>query len=121
MSIFREERATDAEIRAAAARLVQSARAARPTAGVLGLLRIKCDQIRSFCWERETDPSYCVYDTATESAPAHADTFQRIANVSTDVRDARRNALFARIKAQLVTVDDFRDGLLKDLAAGNVA
>jgi hypothetical protein len=123
MSVFREESASNDEIRAAAMTLVQNARKAKaPTAaGILGLLKINCGEIRTFCWERETDPCYCVYDTATKDAPAHADAFQRVANVSDQVRDARRNALFDRVKADLVTVDEFRGGLLKDLAPGSGA
>jgi hypothetical protein len=123
MSVFREERATDDEIRATATTLVQNARKAMPAkpVGVLGLLRMKCAEIRTFCWEPETDPCYCVYDTAKEEAPAHADAFQRIANVPEEVRLARRIALFDRVKAHLITVDEFRDGLLKDLAPGREA
>jgi hypothetical protein len=81
MSVFREERANNDEIRATAMTLVQNARAAMAAkpAGVLGLLRINCEAIRTFCWEAETDPCYCVCDTARADAPAHADAFQRVA------------------------------------------
>lgn len=128
MSIFREERATNDEIRTAAERLVANARAfarqrrkSEKNIGVGGLLRMKCADIRTFCWEHETDPCYCVYDNASRNNPAHAAAFQRIANVALAVRDARRNALFERVKAALITVDEFRDGLLKDLAPDSEA
>jgi hypothetical protein len=128
MSVFREEQAADAEIRAAAERIVANARTfARNrrrnenNIGVGGLLRIKCCDIRAFCGQGETDPCYCVYDNASRNSPAHAAAFQRIANVSAEIRDARRNALFERIKDDLRTVDQFRGGLLKDLAPGNRA
>jgi hypothetical protein len=124
MSVFREERATNDEIRATAERLVHNARTAalkqgknkEKEIGVFGVLRVSCGEIRSFRLAGEPEPSYCVYDTATEAALAHADAFQRIANVSPEVILARRTALFDQIKGSFVSVDEFRGGLLKSLA-----
>lgn len=116
MSVFREGLATNEERLSAAAILVQNSRKANPTSGVFGLLRMKCEMLRTFCWKDDTIPSYCVYDTATKDAPAHADTFQQVANVPAGVRDARRAALFDQVKAGFVSVSEFRGGLLKDLA-----
>jgi hypothetical protein len=124
MSVFREERATDDQIWAAAERIVRNARAValkqgknkEKNVGVRGVLRMKCKDIRTFCWEDEADPCYCVYDNASRNAPAHAAAFQRIANVSAGLRDARRNALFERLKGAFLPVDQFRGGLLKSLA-----
>ena len=124
MSVFRENLATDKEILDAAKTLVARARASaarggrgdEKKVGVLGVLRMTCEQIRTFRWETEPDPCFCVYDTATRLAPAHADAFQRIANVSPEVQDARKNALFAHIKSGFLPVEKFRNGLLAGLA-----
>ena len=129
MSVFRDGLASDDEILTAAKQLVHNARAAAlrqgknkdKNVGVFGVLRMSCGEIRSFRLAGEPDPSYCVYDTATRAAPAHADAFQRIANGPPEVVDARRNALFECLKAGFVSVDQFRGGLLKSLAPERVS
>jgi len=129
MSVFRDGLASDDEILTAAKQLVHNARAAAlrqgknkdKNVGVFGVLRMSCGEIRSFRLAGEPDPSYCVYDTATRAAPAHADAFQRIANGRPEVVDARRNALFECLKAGFVSVDQFRGGLLKSLAPERVS
>jgi hypothetical protein len=119
LSVFREERATDAEIRKVAEDLVFSARARQGKgAGVFGVLKMECVKVRNFCRDTEKEPCYCVYDSALERLPSHAEAFQRIAGVEDAIREDRRNTLFELIKAGFVPVDEFRDGLLKDLAPG---
>jgi hypothetical protein len=122
LSVLREERATGGEIPSVAERLVANARMnGSKKAGVFGVLRINCNAIRTFCWDAESNPTYCVYDTALQVVPSHSDAFQRVAGVPDGVPDARRNALFERVKAGFVPVADFRGGLLRDLAPGSGA
>jgi len=120
LSLFREEQATDAEIRKVAEGLVERARAANlgkpEKAGVFGALRMKCSVIRCLKIEQDPAPPYCVYDTALKETPSHAETFQRVAGAPLELCDERRRALFNLVKADFVPVALFRSGLLLDLA-----
>jgi hypothetical protein len=122
LSVLREDRASDDEILRLATTLVQNARskAGKPERakkiGVFGVLRMACSIVRNFVWIGESKTSFCVYDTAREVWPSHADAFQRIAGAPDGVPDARRNALFEHVKNGFVPVGQFRNGLLNDLA-----
>lgn len=118
LSLLRERYATDDEVRFVATRLVTSARAANNAkAGVFGVLRMTCDRIRTFKTAGESDPAFCVYDTATQNLPSHVDAFQRIFNVDASLLGARRKSLFALVEKDFEPVETFRNGLLMDLAA----
>jgi hypothetical protein len=117
LSVFREHLALDEDILIIARELVGKARAIQgKKAGVSGVLRIECNTLRSFCLHPENEPCYCVYDTALQNRRSHAEAFQRVAGLSAGVADTRRAALFDRIKACFIPVDEFRGGLLKSLA-----
>ena len=122
LSVFREQHATNDEIFNTAKKLIENFKSRQTNEkqlkkiGVFGVIRLDCNTIRSFIRSDETEPCYCVYDTALAIAPSHADAFQRIADTADGIPDARRNALFDKVKAGFVPVDQFRDGLLKDLA-----
>lgn len=117
LSIFREAHATDEQIFAVARQLVDKARARQgKKAGIRGVIRIECASVRSFCEESDDTPCYCVYDTGTMDTPSHAEAFQRVAGVDASVCEGRRRGLFNRVKAGFISVDEFRDGLLRSLA-----
>jgi hypothetical protein len=117
LSMFREAEATDDQIRAVAETLVNRAREKNTAkAGVFGVLRIRCGDIRRCIAPPENEPGYCVYDTALLETPSHAEAFQRVHNCELPIQDLRRNALFAKVESTFVRVQDFRQGLLADLA-----
>jgi len=117
LSMFREVQATDKQIREVAQNLVDRARQANGLkAGVFGVLRIRCGDIRDCLTPPEQEPSYCVYDTAKRDKPSNAEAFQRVHNCEKGLRDLRRNTLFAKIESHFVPVKEFRSGLLADLA-----
>jgi hypothetical protein len=117
LSVLRESKATDQEIFAVAEGLVKRARSNNnDKAGVIGVLRMVCDTVRSCPCHQEGKPCYCVYDSALEDTPSHAEAFQRVAGVTPEVMDKRRQDLFGLVKDQFVPVADFRDGLLTRLA-----
>ncbi len=110
--------ATDAEIVQSATGLVQRARERNgPTAGVFGVLHLRCETIRSFCMETEVTPCYCVYDTALEASLSHAEAFQQTFGINVDVRDQRRRQLFELVSSTFEPVATFRGGLLQNWAA----
>ncbi len=117
LSVFRESQATDGEIRNVAEGLVERARASQgDKAGVFGVLRMPCITVRECRADGECAPGYCVYDTAETLIPSHAEAFQRVHGTDDALRDARRKTLFSLVKSGFVSVEDFRDGLLRDLA-----
>lgn len=120
LSVLREGLASDLEILSVARELVGRARASQGAkAGVFGVLRFGCNMVRSFCCHPENYPCYCVYDTALKERQSHAEAFQCVSGVDDAIRDARRGQLFDRVKAGFVSVDEFRGGLLKELAPGH--
>lgn len=117
LSVFRELEATDQEIRGVAEKLVERARATQGSkAGVFGVLRMVCRDVRLCRSEEDVSPAYCVYDTAEKEIESHAEVFQRVHQADDSLKDARRLALFNVVKTAFVSVGDFRKGLLKDLA-----
>ena len=117
LSVFREKQATDEDIRKVARGLVERARLANPgRAGVFGVLRMLCRTIRGCQIGGEGKRCYCVYDTARKDINSHAEAFQCIAGVPDEVRDERRRKLFSEVRTAFIPVEEFRDGLLRDLA-----
>jgi hypothetical protein len=120
LSVFRENQATDAEIRNIAEGLVRRARDSQgdkgDKAGIFGALMMPCASIRESKADDEIDPAYCVYDTALEHIPSHAEAFQRVRAADEALREARRLALFTSVQSGFVSVENFRKGLLSDLA-----
>ena len=118
LSIFRDGHASNREILENAEQLVIRARQNNPNqkVGVFGVLLIPCQVIRTHVGQGEDDPCYCVYDTAEKDKLAHGEAFQRIAGVDKSIQDARRNALFEKLRVTFVPVAQFRDGFLAHLA-----
>jgi len=80
------------------------------------VLRIICKTVRDSQTEADVRGGYCVYDTALEHSPAHAEAFQRVLGAKEALRELRRQTLFAAVHETFVPVDAFRNGLLADLA-----
>jgi hypothetical protein len=124
LSVMRRDQATDAIVRAVAQGLVEKARERRrdqpEKVGVFGVLEMRCGTIRAAKADDETQPAYCVYDTAQEQdadgGVSHAEAFQRIGQTHKDLQLARRRKLFADVEASFIPVAEFRSGLLSDLA-----
>jgi hypothetical protein len=117
LSVFREDIATDNELRRVATGLVNRARQSHNTkAGVFGVLRITCESVRKFADSASGVPSYCVYDTALHDLKSHSEIFQQVYKVDGPVRDQRRTEFFRLLEPGFVPVQDFRNGLLADLA-----
>lgn len=117
LSLFRDDRAKDHEIRKVAEGLVEKARLWSPEkAGVFGVLMIRGGIVRSCRRDTEDMPCYCLYDTALVDSTGHAEVYQRVAGVEDAVRDDRRKHLFGLVKDSFVPVAEFRNGLLLDLA-----
>jgi hypothetical protein len=119
LSLIRERTATDEEIRATAEMLVARARQANgDKAGVFGVLRMTCSTVRGFRYAQEIEQCYCIYDTALPEQRSHAESFQRVAGAEDGISAQRRERLFDQLQETFVPVQDFRDGLLSDLAPG---
>ena len=122
LSVFRDAQVTDELILCVASGLVTRARERqsdpdkKAEVGVFGVLRMNCSTIREFIRNSELRSCYCVYDTAQTDIPSHAETFQCVAFVEEKVREDRRRQLFAIVRSTFVSVADFRNGLLRDLA-----
>ncbi|MFG1433191.1 hypothetical protein V5F44_19380 [Xanthobacter sp. V2C-8] len=117
LSIFRNDQATNEEIRRVAEALVNRARKIHgEKAGVFGVIMMSCKVVRECRAENEVDPSFCVYDTGLSDMTSHSEAFQRIHNADDALREARRCALFNAVKDNFLDVFSFRDGLLSDLA-----
>jgi hypothetical protein len=124
LSLMRQNEATDAIVRAVAKGLVDRARARRGDqankVGVFGILEIRCGTIRAAKANGETQPAYCVYDTALEhdadGGVSHAEAFQRISQAEKELQLARRKKLFTEVETSFIPVAEFRNGLLSDLA-----
>ena len=119
LSVLRMTQATDEHVRNTAIGLVERARinqAVPDKAGVFGVLQMTAREIRYFIAEGETDQCYCVYDTAEPSLECHAEAFQRVAGSEDTVRSNRRRGLFELVRSSFIPVEDFRHGLLADLA-----
>ncbi len=117
LSVFREDQATDTQIRRVAEDLVTLARQnGNAKAGVFGVLRFSCDAPRYLVIPLEDQPGYGVYDTGLKDNPSHSEIFQRVNGVAENIKLGRRTALFALIKQTFLSVADFRSGLLNDLA-----
>lgn len=117
LSVFREDQASDEEIRSVAEDLVKRARASQgDRAGIFGVLLMSCLSIRETKADDESNPAYCVYDTALKEKPSHAEAFQRVHGAEDALREARRRALFTSVEFGFVPVESFRKGLLSDLA-----
>lgn len=116
LSVFRDAIATNEEILTAAQQLVANARKRDPSAGIFGVLMMPCHLVRESKAEGETDPAYCVYDTALATSAGHSEAFQRVAGVDPSIRDARRNSLYSAVLSKFVPVSEFRNGLLSGLA-----
>lgn len=116
MSVFRDD-APDTEIMLVADQLVQSAKdKGNSSAGLIGVLRFKCADVRQFIPQDEQIPAYCIYDTAKKELPSHGDTFQRINGFDKNCHDIRRKALFALIGSTFVPTAEFRGGAFLRLA-----
>lgn len=117
LSVLREQTATDEEIRSVATGLVERARRAQgDKAGVFGVLRMQCGSIRNITAIDETVGAYCVYDTALKELPSHAEAFQRVFGVDPSLQEERRKRLFDSVNLTFISAEDFRNGLLADLA-----
>ena len=122
LSIIRNLYATDSYIRNTAENLVYNARAKEKKnpdkIGIPGVLMIPAILISSCTSEEETEPGFCLYDTAKPESNSHADAFQRLFETSEGVRMKRREALLELAKDKFIPVNEFRGGLLSDLAPG---
>lgn len=120
LSMFREGLVEPKAIRDVAEGLVQKARLAAGSkadkAGVFGVLRMQCAVVRQTVCDPEERSAYGVYDTALEGDKSHTEAFQRVADASEDLIEARRRHLFAKVEATFIPVDEFMNGLLSDLA-----
>jgi hypothetical protein len=121
LSVLREGHATDDEIKSTAKILVENLKSKSDVKnlskiGVFGILRLNCGILRDFVSPEENSSCYCVYDTAFVEVPSHADAFQRIENAVDGLPDARRRALFEQVKKDFIPVQQFRNGLLNELA-----
>jgi len=117
LSVLREGTATDEEIRSVAEGLVARARRSNgDKAGVFGVLKMECGVVRGVAAESDATSAYCVYDTALLELGSHAEIFQRVHDVEAPVHEERRKKLFDVVRPTFVSVADFRNGLLADLA-----
>jgi hypothetical protein len=122
LSLFREALVTDNHIRSVAMRLVARARENQINSrkkcevGLFGVLYIECSVIRAFKRDAESERCYCVYDTAQADNPSHSEAFQCVASIDEAVQEDRRRQLFTIVQSTFVSVIEFRNGLLKDLA-----
>jgi hypothetical protein len=118
MSMFRDKYASDAIIREKAINLVDKGRLQHGTkAGIGGVLLLRTEIVRGFVCSRETDRSYCVYDTAARLDESHAEAFQRVTVGDIIVHEERRKELFKIVFHSFVKPEAFRSGLLADLIA----
>lgn len=115
MSVYRCGYCSDEELLRAAQDLVGPKRQQVPTAGILGVLVLPADAVKSCL--NESSPPYCIYDTELPNKPSHADVYQRVANCPDTIRQERRLELFQLVKDKFVPVADFRGGLLLPWAA----
>jgi len=117
LSIFREKYTSKVRIRKIAEDLVRRAKVANgEKAGVFGVLRIECSIVRASKIDLDIFRGYCVYDTALNDDPSHAEIFQRVSDGDESLWGDRRRLLFESIKNTFVSVEDFEGGLLRDLA-----
>lgn len=115
-SMLRESASDDEVLLVATDLVTRTRRNNGLKAGVLGVLNVVCSSIRDFIAEGQDAPCYCVYDTALANLPSHAESFQQVADVEVQIRDLRRQQLFALVKHGFVPVAQFRNGLLSGLA-----
>ena len=120
LSIIRDLYATDEYIRSTAETLVYNAREndkkKSEKIGIAGVLMLPAILISSCISDEETEPGFCLYDTAKPESNSHADAFQRLFETSDGVRIKRREALLELAKDKFIHVNEFRGGLLSDLA-----
>lgn len=117
LSMFREQHTSDKIIRSAAEGLVSRARLRNgDKAGIFGALRMTCEVIRSCVDERDSMRAYCVYDTADAGDISHSEAFQRIDGCEAALQSERRRRLFSLVDQTFIPVEQFRNGLLVDLA-----
>lgn len=118
LSLFRESQVTDKEIRGSAEEIINKARSkGNEKAAVYGILRVKCSVFRSFRCDNGLQ-CYCVYDTALEDKPSHSDAFQTTYGADEENKKKRRRGLLLHLHEWgLIKVENFRNGLLLDLAA----
>ena len=119
LSVLRASHATDDEIRHVAVGLVAKARAnnSKPEkAGVFGVLEIPKRSASSIQDDEGAFRAYCVYDTALEDLRSHAEIFQRVEGVTDELALKRRTDFFNAVEATFIPVQEFRNGLLSDLA-----
>ena len=117
MSVYRDNHATDEELKSAASILVDNRRKKDASFGLMGVLMLAADDVKALMGE-DFSP-YCIYDTSRDTRPSHADVFQRAHGVDETIRQDRRQKLFASINSGFVTIAGFRSGLLMPWKAAN--